>query len=435
MKSLFFSRLPPTKKTSATLQRKEFAAQMERAGLPKVEATDWGNLFFALSKYTEEGPVLVVLDEISWMGNKDPTFLGKLKTAWDMYFSNNPKLIMALSGSISSWIEENILSSTGFVGRITSDLVLEELPIYVCNAFWQSKEDLIAPYEKFQILAITGGVPRYLEEIIPKTPLEKIIHRLCFTKGGLLVREFEEIFSDLFLKKYSSYKEIVTCLADRPKELSLLCKKLKQTKGGLRSKYLNDLIKAGFVQRDFVWHLDNGKEGKLSRYRLSDNYLRFYLKYIFPNLGKIEKGLIYSALATSLPGWEGIMGLQFENLVVHNRPSLWKLISLTLDEIVMDGPYFQHATNRQKGCQIDYMIQTRFNTLYIFEVKFSKHPIGSKIIEEIKEKLKNLKTPKQFSIRPILIHVNGIEEVVQEEGFFDKIIDFSQMLNAHKLGD
>ena len=74
-----------------------------------------------------------------------------------MYFSKNPELILILCGSISSWIEENILSSTGFVGRITIDLVLEELPLNVCNAFWQPKEKMISSYEKFKLLAITGG--------------------------------------------------------------------------------------------------------------------------------------------------------------------------------------------------------------------------------------------------------------------------------------
>ena len=58
-----------------------------------------------------------------------------------MYFSKNPQSYpRILCGSISSWIEENILSNTGFVGRITIDLVLEELPLNVCNAFWHPKE-------------------------------------------------------------------------------------------------------------------------------------------------------------------------------------------------------------------------------------------------------------------------------------------------------
>ncbi len=160
------------------------------------------------------------------MGGKDPHFLGHLKTAWDMYFSKNPHLIIALCGSVSSWIEKNILSSTGFLGRITLDLVLEELPLDVCNAFWHPKEKRISSYEKFKLLSVTGGVPLYLEQIKPNLPAEQNIQDLCFTKGGLLVREFDEIFSDLFSRTKARHKEIVLCLANGPKELVQICKEL-----------------------------------------------------------------------------------------------------------------------------------------------------------------------------------------------------------------
>lgn len=46
-----------------------------------------------------------------------------------------------------------------------------------------------------------------------------------------------------------------------------------------------------------------------------------------------------------------------------------------------------------------------------------------KIIEEMKKKIKNLKVPKLFSIRPVLIHVNEVEERVLDERYFDKGID------------
>lgn len=348
-----------------------------------------------------------------------------------MYFSKNPHLIIALCGSVSSWIEKNILSSTGFLGRITLDLQLEELPLEVCNAFWYPKEKRITSYEKFKLLSVIGSVPFYLEQIKPNLPAEKNIQDLCFTKGGILVREFDEIFSDLFSRAKASHKEIVVCLANGPKDLMQICKELEKSLGGIISKHLDELLKAGFIKRDFTWDLKQGKVGKLSRFRLSDNYLRFYLKYIAPNRFNFEKDG-FSTSITQLPGWEGIMGLQFENLVVHNRKTLWRLLGLSQEEIVMEGPFFQSPTTRQAGCQIDYMIQTRFQNLYLCEIKFSKKPVSFKIIEEMEKKRENLKFPKNFSIRPVLIHVNGVDESVLDERYFDKIIDFSQLLDPVK---
>jgi hypothetical protein len=122
------------------------------------------------------------------------------------------------------------------------------------------------------------------------------------------------------------------------------------------------------------------------------------------------------------------MGLQFENLVVHNRKTVLRLLGIFSDEIVMDGPFFQTPTKKQPGCQIDYLIQTRFQNLYLCEVKFSKNQIDKKVIAEMEEKRMRLKVPRHFSIRPILIHVNGVEDSVLDERYFDKVIDFSQLL-------
>lgn len=75
------------------------------------------------------------------------------------------------------------------------------------------------------------------------------------------------------------------------------------------------------------------------------------------------------------------------------------------------------------------MIQTRFGSLFICEIKFSKHPIGYKIIDEMQQKIEKLKRPRGLSCRPVLIHVNGIHDSVVESGYFSDIIDFGQVLD------
>ncbi len=432
MKSFFFSGLPPSsnKKTTDADQKKEFVNQLQQQGIPGVNPDDWSNLFWHLAQCTREGRVLIVFDEISWMGSKDSNFLGKLKNAWDLWFSNNPQLVLVLCGSISSWIEKNILSSTGYLGRIALDLQIEELPLVECNAFWQPNESRISSYEKFKTLSVTGGVPLYLELIRPELSAEENIRELCFMRGGLLVREFQQIFSDLFSRRSDAYKKIVESLSSGPKDLKEIFEQLKTGKSGIQHDYLNDLVTAGYVKKDFTWHLKTGRNGKSCKYRLSDNYLRFYLKYISTNQLQIENGLFEYPTLTSFPGWETIMGLQFENLVVHNRKIIWKLLGITPSDILMDGPFFQTHTKTQNGCQIDYLIQTRFHTLYMCEIKFSKDPISINIVEEMETKRRNLKIPKHHSIRPVLIHVNGVDNRLLDTRYFDKIIDFGELLGG-----
>ncbi|MBF5058972.1 AAA family ATPase [Candidatus Neptunochlamydia vexilliferae] len=112
MTTHFFVGLPPTPGTTAQSQRDEFARQMVRElNIPSPKSDDWGDLFLSLSSHTDKGRILLVLDEISWIGSKDSDFLGKLKNAWGLHFTKNPKLILVICGSVSSWIEKNILTS------------------------------------------------------------------------------------------------------------------------------------------------------------------------------------------------------------------------------------------------------------------------------------------------------------------------------------
>ncbi len=429
-KSVTLSGLSPTKKTTSKHQREEFAREMARIfQIPFSYQSDWSDLFWHLAEQTKRGRVIILLDEISWMGSKDPTFLGKLKNAWDLHFKKNPKLILVLCGSVSSWIEKNILSSTGFVGRVDLTLTLGELTLPECNEFWGAQKEQISANEKFKLLAVTGGVPRYLEVISPKKIAEDNIKRLCFTQEGFFYNEFDKTFHDLFTQHSEIYQQILFCLIKHPMaELDDIFRYLKMKKSGVLSQYLNDLISAGFVRRDYTWAIHSGLQSKLSHFRICDNYVRFYLKYIFPNKDKIARDAFVNRSLSTLPGWESIMGFQFENLVLQNRHLVQQLLHIDPAEIVNDNPYFQRNTVKQNGCQIDYMIQTRFNCLYLCEIKFLKNPVQMNVVLEMKKKINNLSLPKNFSYRPVLIHVSGVDDDVIASELFANIIDFGRLL-------
>lgn len=417
--SLHFQGLPPTAKQTAEQEREDFAQQFARQlHIPSPRADDWNTLLWALADRTRKGRHLIILDEINWMGMQDPTFLGKLKNAWDLHFTQNPNLILILSGSLSSWIERNILHHTGFLGRVSLDLTLGELPLATCDLFWREQRGRVTPQEKFRLLCVTGGIPRYLEEINPGLSSEANIQRLCFTRGGLLFNEFDNIFADLFSTRNETYRRIVGALVDGHLDLDSLYKALGISKTGKISDYAEDLIQTGLLARDFTWSLKTGHESKLSRLRLSDNYVRFYLKYIQPNRRRIERGTL-----SRLPNVDSVAGLQFENLVLKNRLTLFQLLSIDSNDVIYDNPFFQRKTQRQRGCQIDYLIQTKHNTLYVCEIKFSRNPLASSVADEVTEKIRRLQIPRSMSYRPVLIYSGELSKGLVESDFFAAKLD------------
>jgi AAA+ ATPase superfamily predicted ATPase len=428
-KSWTFAGPPPVPGMTKQRQLDIFSTQLaQNLNMPKIQVQDWNQHFAFLGSQIKNQKLVIVFDEISWMGSEDPDFLGHLKNAWDLDFSNNPGLILILCGSVSSWIEQNILASTGFVGRVSVDMVLEELSIADAQEFWGSEKTKVSPYEKFKVLSVTGGIPKYLEEIIPEQSAERNIQRLCFQSQGLLFREYDQIFSELFSKKSYFYSQIVTALSKQPLNLDEICDELEIEKSGVISDYLHDLVLAGFISEDGTWNLKSKQSSQLKKFRLRDNYLRFYLKYIQPHKDQIELGVFETGPILNFPGWEVIMGLQFENLVVNNLKGLCKILGISMQEIIMAGPFFQRKTQRQKGCQIDLLIQTRSRTLYVCEVKFNSSEVSPSVIEEVKLKIKHLSIPRGYSVRPVLIHVNGVHQRINESELFSHIVDFSEFL-------
>jgi AAA+ ATPase superfamily predicted ATPase len=427
---LRFEGMAPTRRTTAQAQREEFARQIhQQLGIPGLHnLRDWGDLFTLVAESTKKEEIIILFDEITWMGSRDPVFLGKLKIVWDQYFQKNPNLILILCGSMSSWIEKNIIGSTGFLGRISLKLNLEEMSLYECNTLLKAHGFKGSVQEKFMLLAVTGGVPWYIEQINPLLPAHENIRKLCFEPNGLFVDEFKYIFHDLFGKRLPICKKIVESLKDGPKEYKEIAHHIQYPSGGPLSDYFEDLIISGFLEREHTWSLQSGQELKSSKYRIRDNYLRYYLKYILPSLRRIKKGLFKTMNPFNMPGWEGVMGLQFENLVLNNRASIWNALELCLEDIVFENPYFQPKTLKQAGCQIDYLIQTRFKNLYICEIKFSHKAISIDVVREMKEKLKAIKVPKGVACLPVLIHVNGVTRAVKESDFFSHILDFSNNL-------
>jgi AAA+ ATPase superfamily predicted ATPase len=424
---LQFQGLAPRENIQASDQLAAFSEQLSKqTGLPKLTLESWSQVFTVLANQIGNEKTVVLLDEISWMAMDSPDFAGYLKIAWDMEFKKKSRLVLVLCGSVSSWIEKNILNHTGFVGRISLTITLGDLALPACNAFWLKNKDRISYREKLKVLAVTGGVPRYLEEIRPSLSAEDNIRRLCFTKEGLLFNEFDQIFHDVFSRRSETYKKIVTILSNGSRERKEISDGIEWERGGNLTGYLRDLEISGFISHDTVSGIKEGKPTRLVRYRLSDNYLRFYLKCIAPHSRNIKIGLYDTAPLDEIIPWETIIGFQFESLILKNLQGLFPHIGIQSAVVKSASPYFQRTTNRQKGCQIDLLIQTK-HCVYLCEMKSGVF-VGIETISEVKEKMKRIAVPRGTSMRIVLIHAGDIDSKVLQAGFFDCIVTFQDLL-------
>ena len=129
--------LAPRKGAQKKDQLVAFGTQLSKnTSLPDLVPDSWAQAFSFLNSVIGKSKTVVLLDEISWMALGDRDFPGQLKITWDTELSKHPNLILVLCGSVSSWIDNNILNNTGFRGRISVSLCVRELSLFYCNQFW-----------------------------------------------------------------------------------------------------------------------------------------------------------------------------------------------------------------------------------------------------------------------------------------------------------
>lgn len=420
-----FAGLAPQGGISPQEQRDNFAKQLSlMLKVPPMTFQDWSDAFAHLSLHIKPGDI-ILFDEISWMGAKDPTFVPKLKAWWDKQAVH---MLLVFCGSVSTWIEENILKSTAFFGRVNLTLGLEPLSIPDSAEFLRKMGIKMSPYDTYKLLSIVGGVPWYLEQFNPHITADENIKQLAFEKSGLLVAEFDRIFHDLFDGKGVTYKKILNSLKDGARTLSEIRESIEFPHSGTLSQMMEHLIVAGFIVKQSLWSFKTEKPLKQSLYAIFDPYMRFYLQVIEPNLTKISVNGYEGISLQSLLGFETHLGFQLEYLLLQNRPLILKALGVSGADIVSDGPYRQTKTSTQQGCQIDYLVQTVTKNLFVFEFKFKRREIHEEIISEMQDKLSRLRVPRGFASIPVLFHIGGVASSVATSSYFYRVIDIIDFL-------
>ena len=165
------------------------------------------------------------------------------------------------------------------------------------------------------------------------------------------------------------------------------------------------------------------------KYRLRDNYSRFYLKYIEPEKAAIDKGAFAFGTFDVLDGWDSVMGLAFENLVLNNVRDLIVPLGFGAAHVLSAAPYSRGASKSgERGVQADLLVQTR-RSMCVVEVKRQRE-IGREVIDEVEEKVKRIPHKDGTSVRTALIYEGHLAPIVEADGYFDAVIPFRTLLGV-----
>ena len=389
--------------------------------------SDWLKAFIRLDDQIDERKTVVLIDEVSWLGHYDVMFADIVKLAWDNYWKKHDNLIVVLCGSVSSWIREQIIDNSAFMGRRSLDIVVKELPLRECVKFWGAAAVRINRREIVDVLSVTGGVPRYLEEIDPGLSADENIRRMAFSPRSTLRMDFDEMFADVITRQQQLTGKILRALKTVPLSVSEIADELGIERGGKISEALQQLEESGLVAVDAGRNPETGVMVRERRYRLRDNYTKFYLNHIEPRKDVIDDGSYGFVSLESLEGWDVDMGYAFENLVVNNYQELLGPLHLGHALVESAAPFRRTKNATGGGVQVDLLLQTR-KSVYLVEIK-RKNEIGREVEAEIDQKESRIALGKGKSFRRALVYEGHLAPIVEADGYFDAIIPFRRLLN------
>lgn len=413
---------------STLIQKKEFLSQLFRQTsppnsiLPPSPKSSWSDILIYLSNVLVGKPTVVLLDEFQWIAAERKELVSHLKYVWDNYFLTKNKIHLILCGSVSSFLVKKVLKSKALYGRIDLEIHLQPLKFTEVKKGFFKRRSL---QESIEAYLCVGGVPRYLELFEERQSLILNLQRLGFRPDGYLFNDFEKIFVSHF-GKHPVYQKIIMALTQKKfMTREELINREYETSGGRMTDYLEELVLADFIEK--YQPLDKSDSTILNRYRIRDNYLQFYFRFLFPNRQKIKEGFYLKKpfplhLFQPYHIW---LGLAFEQFCYHHHDVLAQKLGFSAVDYRY-GSFFKRE-DQKTGHQIDLLFLRADQVVTLCEIKFKNRPIGKEVIPEVLKKVEGINLKKHPTIEPVLITASSPTKELVSEGFFTQIITLEEL--------
>ena len=377
--------------------------------------SDWKEAFELLKKYItglkNVEKKVIFIDEMPWLDTHKSDFRMYFGHFWNTFCEKRDDIIVIVCGSAASYMVQNVISNKGSLhARLTYKLQIKPFTLYETKAYLESKNIKWGHYHILHLYIAIGGVPQYLSKVRKGESVVQTIQRMCFDENGDLVNEFEEIFESLF-NHSSSHIAIVKALGQLSKgiERDELIKKSKQHGGGAFTRALDELIASGFISK----YLPFDKKSKNTLYRLSDEYSKFYLKYIEPFKNQGENFWKTMFQKQSYISWAGF---NFETICLKHIPQIKKALKI-------EGIHSISSSWSGEDAQVDLVIKRNDHWINLCEMKFynSEYKIGKNEFENLKNKVEKFKN--ETGTKDAVVITMMTTYGVQKNEYFHQIVE------------
>ena len=359
-----------TRNLSKQQQLANFAYTLKRYSKSEFAPTlkNWFEAFDHLAYLIEKSSScekkVIFIDEMPWIEARKSDFILALEHFWNGWANLRNDIVFIACGSATSWIVDKIFHNKGgLFNRATRH-------IYLRPFFLNEVEDYLRHegfnWDRYQIALCymtLGGIPFYLTLLKKQLSLAQNIDALFFNgENSPLKVEYQELFPALF-NNPEKYVDIVKKLTEHREGLTRnqLISMGHESGAGL-TKVLSDLERCDLI---FSYSRYGNKSNNVI-YRIKDFYTLFYYKFAEKVLtGKQQ--WVHLANTQQVRSWQGF---SYELLCLLHLEQIKNALGLN---VMLNSASSWRSTNRDKGAQIDLVIDRADRVINLCEIKFSSN--------------------------------------------------------------
>lgn len=356
-------------------------------GFDHLVYPDWYSLLEALNFRTTKKFTLC-LDEFPYLVKSFPALPSVIQRFWD---TAAPRFNIILCGSSQQSMYSEILNERSpLYGRSDSTIKLQPISV----SFIGEAMELATATEAFVQYSLWGGIPRYWQLAKKEGSLEDSVRNLMLTPDGSLSDEPSRLLRD-DLRDLVLSRTLLSVIGSGVNRLSEIAARLERKATEL-SLPLRRLIDMGYVEREVPFG-EAEKGGKRSVYKICDQFMNSYYRFVAPNASMIAMGhddRIWSKVQKELTShvgaeWErqcrrALTGSEIDGVLFGHVSRWW-------------GTVYDYASKKGRQMEFDLMAQSDDgNHLLVGECKWTSSEYATRLLEELKQKTELLPFAKGY---------------------------------------
>jgi uncharacterized protein len=361
-------------------ERTHKLASTRHRDLSRTPFSDWDDVFRVLANAARDEPLLFVIDEFAELHQAEPNIESTLRAVWEEV-SPDSKLRVLLTGSAVRAMEALQTERAPLFGRATLRLHL--------RPFTPSESALmlggLPPAERARAWGVCGGTPHYLALWDDSASFSANLERLVCTEQGILLNEGELVLATEDFaggRRERIPEQVLRAVATSHTSFS----EIKAAIGTDPTRALRALQDLELIRR--IQPVRSKPDARRAVYRVSDNFLDFWLSLVEPFREYIVWGIGSDVAAIIEDSFSDFMGLRWEEAFRRHLTQV-AMSDPRLRPVAGIGEFWKPGTQADKDpCELDAVMLTgRARTVSLVgEAKWAASANGSRLLRGLERK-------------------------------------------------